>query len=455
MNNLMYRLSPLERWPFFWWGCFLMALKYNLDRGIAWTVFHRPWYFWNYIRPHGFASVDAIPPDDRSFYLVLLLTALPFVGAGIYLTLRRLKSAGLPLALCLLFFVPVINLIFFFALCVVPTRRLPGEAVTAVNWESWLPKSAAGSALLSVLVVGTAGVATACLSTDILRNYGWGLFVGEPFAMGMVSVLLYAWPARRKFADCLVVSLLTMLFVGLVLLVIAVEGIVCLIMAAPIGMALSLLGGIVGYIVADIHHSSIRPAQTLLILLAVPFMMGMEAGSDETAPLLSVTSSVVIDAPPEKVWPHVVSFSPIPEARDWVLHTGIAYPERARIDGQGVGAVRHCIFTTGEFVEPIQVWEPNHLLKFSVAAQPEPMEEMSPYPRLKTPHLNGYFQSQQGELLLTRLPGNKTLLSGTTWYTDKIWPSAYWQIWSDTIIHHIHLRVLNHIKALSETTHTP
>jgi hypothetical protein len=179
-------------------------------------------------------------------------------------------------------------------------------------------------------------------------------------------------------------------------------------------------------------------------------MMGMEASSDEAAPQAHVTSSVVIDAPPDRVWPNVVSFSPITEKCDWVLLTGVAYPERARIDGQGVGAIRHCIFTTGEFVEPIQVWDANRLLKFSVAAQPEPMEEMSPYPHLKTPHLHGYFQTQEGELRLTALPGNKTLLSGTTWYTNQIWPSAYWQIWSDLIIHHIHLRVLNHIKALSE-----
>ena len=46
----------------------------------------------------------------------------------------------------------------------------------------------------------------------------------------------------------------------------------------------------------------------------------------------------------------------------------------------------------------------------------------------------------------------RTLLAGTTWYTDQIWPSPYWKLWSDYIIHHIHLRVLNHIKAVSENT---
>ncbi len=58
------------------------------------------------------------------------------------------------------------------------------------------------------------------------------------------------------------------------------------------------------------------------------------------------------------------------------------------------------------------------------------------------PNLNGYFVSHEGQFGLIRLPGNRTRLTGTTWYTDRVWPSAYWQLWSDYIIHHIHLRVL-------------
>jgi hypothetical protein len=427
-----------------------MAVKYNFDRAVAWFGFHRPWYFWNYIRPNGLPGIEALPPHDLAFYLILLLTSLPFLVLGIFLTLRRLRSSGLPLGLCTLFFVPVINLVFFLALCVVPEHHPKTLQLEKKGWESLLPTSAVGSALLSVLIVGTIGVGLTCFSTNVLGNYGWGLFVGEPFAMGLVSVLIYAWPAKRTFASCLGVAALTAAFVGLCLLVIAVEGLICLIIAAPIGVVLALFGGAVGYIIADLHHSSMRPTQTLLILCAVPFTMGVEAGSDEASPLFSVTSSVVIDAPPQQVWPNVLSFSSIPPARDWILHTGVAYPNRARIDGHGVGAVRHCIFTTGEFVEPIEIWDENRLLRFSVAAQPEPMEEMSPYPQLKTPHLHGYFQTNEGELRLTALPGGKTLLEGTTWYTNRIWPSGYWRVWSNLIIHHIHLRVLNHIKALSE-----
>ena len=31
-----------------------------------------------------------------------------------------------------------------------------------------------------------------------------------------------------------------------------------------------------------------------------------------------------------------------------------------------------------------------------------------------------------------------------------MWPAFYWRLWSDAIIHRIHLRVLNHIKELAE-----
>jgi hypothetical protein len=301
-----------------------------------------------------------------------------------------------------------------------------------------------------MVIVGLAGTGLACLSTTILQSYGWGLFVALPFAMGLVSVLIYTISQERSFESCIAVAVLPVMFAGLLLLSLSVEGAICILMAAPIGIVLAVLGGFVGCIIVYNRTIPLSPVAMLLILASVPFTMGMEKRAVDLPPLMSVTTSVVIDAPPEMVWPNVVSFTTIPDQRDWILHTGVAYPVRARIDGHGVGAIRHCIFSTGEFVEPIEVWDENHLLRFSVADQPEPMEELSPYPRLKPPHLHGYLLSHEGELRLTALPAGKTLLEGTTWYTDRIWPSRYWRVWSDMIIHHIHLRVLNHIKNLSE-----
>ncbi|MGL1784010.1 hypothetical protein ACSTG0_23375, partial [Vibrio parahaemolyticus] len=67
-------------------------------------------------------------------------------------------------------------------------------------------------------------------------------------------------------------------------------------------------------------------------------------------------STIEIAAPPAVVWKYLIDFPPIPKPKEPIFQTGIAYPIRAKICGHGVGAICHCIFTTGEFVEPITVW---------------------------------------------------------------------------------------------------
>lgn len=160
---------------------------------------------------------------------------------------------------------------------------------------------------------------------------------------------------------------------------------------------------------------------------------------------------MIIDAPPEEVWPEVVSFSELDAPEDWVFYTGIAYPVNARFSGRGADAVRYCEFTTGSFIEPIDEWKPPHTLSFSVHRQPSPMKELSPYGHIDTPHMDGFFESTRGRFDLKRLPRERTQLIGTTWYKHRVWPVMYFRIWSDWIVHRIHMRVLRHIRTAAES----
>jgi hypothetical protein len=166
-----------------------------------------------------------------------------------------------------------------------------------------------------------------------------------------------------------------------------------------------------------------------------------------------VTSAVEVAAPRELVWCHVIAFGELPPPRELLFRAGIAYPKHATISGSGVGAVRHCVFSTGAFVEPITVWdEPAHLA-FDVREQPDPLRELSPYRDIRTPHLEGYFRSVRGEFRLIDAGAGRTVLQGTTWYEQRIEPQFYWRYWTDLLIHRIHLRVLEHIK--HEAEHAP
>lgn len=142
----------------------------------------------------------------------------------------------------------------------------------------------------------------------------------------------------------------------------------------------------------------------------------------------------------------MIAFQPIPQPSELVFRLGIAYPCYARIDGAGVGAIRHCVFSTGESVEPITHWEPARRLGFDVVSSPDPLRELSLYANVSPPHLHGYLRSRRGEYGLIPLPGGRTRLEGSTWYEIEMAPEAYWQLWSDFLIRRIHYRVLDHIK---------
>jgi hypothetical protein len=163
-----------------------------------------------------------------------------------------------------------------------------------------------------------------------------------------------------------------------------------------------------------------------------------------------VRTAIEINAPPRAVWKQVIAFSEIPPPTELLFRAGIAYPLRAEIIGHGPGAIRHCVFSTGPFVEPIEVWDEPRLLSFGVTSTPPPLEELTPYGHIDPKHLHGYFVSEKGQFALTELPGGRTRLEGTTSYRNTIWPGAYWRLWSDYIIHRVHLRVLEHIKMEAE-----
>lgn len=235
----------------------------------------------------------------------------------------------------------------------------------------------------------------------------------------------------------------------------AFEGILCLIMAAPLALGLGLVGGALGYTVQGgrWRRSSLE-AGCFVPLLALPVMLGTEVFREGPPPLLRVSTSVRVAAPPSVVWRHVVAFAELPPPRELIFKLGIAYPMRAEIEGQGVGAVRRCVFSTGPFVEPIEVWDEPRLLRFGVTANPAPMEEWTPYDEVHPPHLEGFLVSRRGQFRLEATSEGGTLLEGTTWYHHSLWPAPYWQWWSDGIIHTIHRRVLEHVKGLAEGTAT-
>ena len=438
-------------------GCSAFVLKFLIDKFAAFAWFGRQWFVWSYWQPLGSgARVNALPSETRAFAGTLLILALPFIWLGVTLTVQRLRDAGKPLWLVVLFFVPVINLLFFVLLCTMESHsvEVPRQAAPwpeTRKLDRWIPRGAMAAAAVSVLITIAIGSMFTVLGTQVLASYGWGLFVALPFCLGLFSVLVYSYHEPRSYSSCMAVSLVPIALLGGVLMLVAIEGLICILMAAPFALGLAALGGMLGYTIQAAYWlNKGTPVMMSIVLLFTPAVQGVEHLVKLQAETYVVRTAIEVNAPPEKVWNQVVAFAEIPPPKELLFRAGIAYPIRAEISGHGIGAVRHCIFSTGPFAEPIEVWDEPRLLKFGVTSNPAPLNELSPYGNIQPPHLHGYFVSKQGQFLLTALPGGRTRLEGTTWYQHTMWPAAYWHLWSDYIIHRIHLRVLEHIRVTAE-----
>jgi hypothetical protein len=434
-------------------GTALMIAKYAIEAAIVALVCHSFWPPWIFLSPFASMRQSALGHVDEDTAMAVLVAigviSLPFLAIGLSMSVRRAADAGLSPWLGLAFAIPGLNYVAMLGLAIAPSRPRVERSSSAAAEDA----GAARAASIGVVASSGLGVAVAFVASDRFALYGATIFFALPIAMGAIAGYLVNRDRDRGLALTLGTGAATTVVTGGALLLFALEGAVCVMMAAPIALVAVLIGAAIGRAIA----SSLRltgsngsgTGPTLACIALLPALAGIEHAT--TAPTVyEVRTAVEVDAPADVVWQHVIAFPDLPPATEWYWRSGIAVPQRARIEGEGVGAVRHCEFSTGAFVEPITAWEPGRRLAFDVTSQPPPMEEWSPYRHLHPPHLDASLRSVRGEFRMVPLEGGRTRLEGSTWYTLALAPEPYFRLWSDTLIHRIHVRVLEHVRDLAE-----
>lgn len=428
-------------------GLGLMALKYLLDAALVYAGTGKLYPLTVFFDPLLSDKQRLLSPAPEWMLTALVLVALPFAWVGASMSLRRAVDAGLSPWLGLLFFVPGVNFVVMLVLAALPSRPHPAAPQRRLDQDHRFR-----SALIGV----SGGVALALTMTGLsvyaLGDYGGTLFFLSPVLMGVIASFAHNRGHLRSVRETVLVAVATVAIAGGLILLFALEGLVCIAMATPPALVLALLGAMLGRAMASWGKGTGGGA-LITSVLVLPLIAASE-GTLRQPELHEVVTTLEIDAPPSVVWSNVVAFAPLPAPTEWIFASGIAYPTGATIVGTGVGAVRHCQFSTGPFVEPITVWDEPRRLAFDVASMPPPMEEWSPYGAIDAPHLDGYFASQRGEFRLVPLDGGtRTRLEGSTFYTMDIAPTGYWRVWAEYLLHRIHARVLRHIAA--ESTRVP
>ncbi len=470
MQRLYHWLrQPLNGMQYALWGGALMGLKYITELLLIWLTCGKIYGPLAFVLPFNQLRIESIAGAPSWVTWFVLLWSLPFVFLAILFSVRRFVDAGFGPWMAMWILCPFVNLFVMVGMCFAPTHDPAAQPVSETDAPSPPPEigdspdsvepvptpSSDSDATLLLHTIGNIvaglGVTVAILMGSIffLGEYGASIFFSSPVLLGVICG--YSQSKHNNDAkawSAIGVSLTAVLLGCGILVVLAFEGVICILMALPIMLPAAGIGGLIGHLIAV--STSARSPSWMVILLLLPSSAGIEHAL--TRPVLFEAVTVVeIDAPAEAVWEQVVAFPEITSSPGILFQLGVAYPVRARIEGTGVGAVRYCEFSTGDFVEPITVWDQPHHLAFSVEDQPCPMTELSPYEDIHPPHLDGFLRSHKGEFRLIDLPNGRTKLEGHTWYSVDMYPQLYWKTWTDSIIHAIHFRVLDHIRTVSES----
>lgn len=304
-------------------------------------------------------------------------------------------------------------------------------------------------AMLKGLLAGMAIIVFAVLVSAVsFGAYGYGLFVLTPFLVGITTGYIANRPAPLEPVKTTGVVLAAAGLGCVALMMFALEGLVCILLAAPLGALAAAAGGSLGRGIALLANRRARP---LLSVALLPAVFVVEAA---IPPALAITNeqSIVIAAPAADVWRALTRDGPIDAPPGLVGRAGLAYAVGGRIVEPRVGGERLGAFSTGLARERITAWEPERRLAFAVVSQPPAMEEMSPYRRVHAPHVDGYFVTAATSFELRSLPGDRTRLTARASHVLRLDPVLYWEPLARWAIRANTSRVLRHIRDMAEDT---
>ena len=184
-----------------------------------------------------------------------------------------------------------------------------------------------------------------------------------PFAMGYISVRQYLSKSDAehiRWWSWVFLPWVTVLVEMLSFAVIGWEGTICLVIASPIMLVFSIVGGVAARIV---WHNLQRRSPGNLSVIALPLILiAFESYIPAPYEIRTVNTDILIHAPANIIWSNIKSVRAIARQElpgSWVGAIGFPRPIAATLSHDGIGGVRQASFTGGlVFTETVNQWEP-------------------------------------------------------------------------------------------------
>ena len=259
-------------------------------------------------------------------------------------------------------------------------------------------------------------------------------FVILPMLMGIMSA--WFWKDYKLSNKTLIWNSILNGFIAILLSYFFLgEGTICLLIVSPLIFAFVVTGAFIGKVMFKRRDQKMNISFVSLLLL----IFIVDSVSDHQYENM-VSDEIIIKATPDKIWKNVVAFEKIKQPNQyWLFKLGMPSPMQTTVTANKLGAGRKCIFSNGyTFDEKIVAFEVNKNLTFDIVNQPQ------------DPEIMGHIDIDKGQFILKDNGDGTTTLIGNSWYKLHVFPIWYYDIWAESITRNVHLRVMDHIKLLSE-----
>jgi hypothetical protein len=343
---------------------------------------------------------------------------------------------------------------FAHGLCHTPMRKSESANMSENIRGTFTKKLLLGGAVVGTLY---GVILRAAFTNQHFERFGgamtWAFLLGVPFAMGFITIFLIERRERSPLWVWIVWPWLPVASGALATVFALLEGLICVVMLAPVGMFCASLGGMAaGSLVRLSTRRRINDVIAGAILL-LPLAIGPYEQRVLYSNEIHTTENFVdIAASAPVIWRNIERVPTIQPAElpdSWSHRIGFPDPVEATLSHEGIGGVRQATFAGGVlFVETIDIWEPEQRLGFSIKAQTDqiPNTTLDEHVRVGGP----FFDVLHGEYRIEPLQDGGVRLhlsSQQRISTDFNW---YARLWADATMADLQSRILRVIKARCE-----
>jgi hypothetical protein len=271
-----------------------------------------------------------------------------------------------------------------------------------------------------------------------------------PLAIGFLTVALAPKGAERPSRAVSLPLVTVVACLGFVLAM-GLEGIICVILIAPLFLLFAALGGLLGGGLRRIARSRRMYASGIATVLLLPYAAAPLEGRLPLPDTRRVVDTrVVIHADAETVWRNVVRPTGIREDENQVRlahRIGFPRPITATLSKEGLGGSRYAIFERGVMLrETVTAWLPGRRMAFTIDPASIPAGALDEHVTVGGP----FFDVIDGSYEIVPLGGGRVELRLRTTHRLSTHFNLYAGFWTDLLMRQIQENLLHVVRTRAE-----